>query len=221
MKNRDFLFLLMVILFAIGSLDLGVAHAAGADGAVSTIWVNAPSGSAGPGVGAAPSTSSGLMALLLWATMLGAVLTAPFDAPQRDGEFVFIPVEANTQLYSGGIIARDAAGNAVAAQDAAGLRVVGRCEEGVDNNSAQWNNFTYGAAGAVSVRVRRGIFAYNISAIDPLGATDIGNLAYIESDSVVNKNGGVNKVIAGRLIDIDAVTGAAWVDFRDHAVNIN
>jgi hypothetical protein len=148
-----------------------------------------------------------------------ALLTAPYDSPTRNGDIVAIPVEANTQIFAGGLVARNAAGNAVPAQDAAGLKVVGRCEEQVANISADWNQYQYGAAGAVRVQVRRGVFRYDNAADDPVTASDIGALGYAEDDHTISRSGGNNKVIAGRIIDIDS--SGVWIDTRDHAAVIN
>ncbi len=143
---------------------------------------------------------------------IGALLTAPFDAKQRSGDTVTIPVEAATHLYPGGMIARNAAGNAVPASDTAGLRIVGRCEVDADNS--------LGIAGTINVQVSRGIFLYTNSATDPLAAADIGNMAYVEDDSTVCKVGANNKVKAGRITDIDPVTGNVWIDTRSVAGSV-
>ena len=59
--------------------------------------------------------------------------TAAIDTPQRAGELFELDVAAATTIYAGTLVAIDASGNAKPAADAAGLRVIGRAEEDVDN----------------------------------------------------------------------------------------
>jgi hypothetical protein len=214
---------------AIGFSAVHYAHTESAgqgDGALSLVGVKAdgatlhasPSaalpedGSATHGYSAAAPgrTEDGVVSwkLLIGFLATGALLTAPFDAPMRAGEWVYYPVAQNVQLYPGGIIALDAAGYATPATDAPNLWVVGRCDEYGPSTEGLYN-------GGAFVKVRRGIFAYTNSTADPCSQSDVGNVVFIESDSVINKSGGVNKVPAGRLIEIDPQTGALWVDFND------
>ena len=129
-------------------------------------------------------------------------IAAPLDTPLRNANLVTVPVAASTHLYPGGLGARDASGNLVPASDTAGLRVVGRIEVDADNS--------LGGAGAISAQVRRGVLRYANSSGDPLAAADIGNMAFVENDSTVNKAGGTNKIHAGKIIDLDA--NGVWID---------
>lgn len=127
----------------------------------------------------------------------------------QHGEIVQYPVAAATTIYAGTIICLDASGNAKPAANTAGLRVIGRAEDDVDNSA--------GAAGDLKVNIRREIFRWNNSATNVLAAADKGKLCYVEDDNTVGSTG-TNKVIAGRVHDVD--TDGVWVDVREHASRV-
>jgi hypothetical protein len=149
--------------------------------------------------------------LLLFALSLGrsriavplGAATTDFNAPERSGRILTIPVAADTRLFAGTLAAADADGNAVPAADAAGLRVLGRTEEQVDNSG--------GAAGAVFAQVKRGVFRYGNSATNPITQADFGNLAFVEDDATVAKST-THKVIAGRVMGVESL--GVWIDTR-------
>jgi hypothetical protein len=89
-----------------------------------------------------------------------------------------IPVAASTLLYAGTMIARNAAGNAVAATAASGLPVVGVSREKADNSS--------GSAGDIVVEVETGVHLMvndgTATVIDP---THLGTLCYVQDDQTV------------------------------------
>ncbi len=124
-----------------------------------------------------------------------------FNAPEREGRVLSLPVAAATHLYAGALIAQDANGRAVAAEDEAALRVVGRAEEEI-NNSA-------GAAGDLNIQVRRGIFLYTNSAGDPVTQAYLNQVCYVEDDTIVAIDS-TNKIVAGRVIAVD--TEGVWVE---------
>lgn len=82
-------------------------------------------------------------------------LTAGRNTPElaEGGRIVVLPVAAGAVIYDGGLVVLDASGNAKAATKAEGLTAAGRSEEYVDNTS--------GAAGAQTVKVRRGVFVWD------------------------------------------------------------
>lgn len=134
--------------------------------------------------------------------------------PRRTGGYDYIEsydVAAATTIEAGKMVALDAAGNAVeyaksAANTANNLTVVGRCEETVNNSS--------GAAGAMKVRARTGVFRWNNDvAGDLLTKAEIGDQVHGEDDETVRKSAvaGNNPrtAPAGRLIAVD--TDGAWV----------
>ena len=66
------------------------------------------------------------------------------------------PVESNTRIFGGGLVAENAAGNAIRPQTAGALYVTGVAQAGVDNTAA--NNPITSAAGAKAVEVNCGCF---------------------------------------------------------------
>lgn len=169
------------------------------------------------GLAAVAATHGALAAggLLLFTLSLGApristvfgAATADYNAPERDGNVLSIPVAAATHLYAGPLVARDANGRAVAAADTAGLRVIGRSEEEVDNSA--------GAAGAVSILVKRGVFRYNNSATQAVTQAYLGQLVYVEDDTTVAIST-TNKIVAGRVVAVE--TAGVWIDTRPAAI---
>ncbi len=118
-----------------------------------------------------------------------------------------LPVKAGAKIYAGAIVVLDA-GYAKPAVEATGLTAVGRAEEFVDNSS--------GADGDETVIVKRGIFRYNNSDVDPVSKADIGNDCYLVDDETVAKtNGdtgtGPTRSVAGRVFDVD--DEGVWVEF--------
>ena len=137
-----------------------------------------------------------------------AALTADFDAPEVEGRFRSIPVAAGVKIFKGAIVVM-AAGYAEPGVTALGLIVLGRAEQDADN--------TGGAAGAISVRVRRGTFAWNSGAgADAITEANIGQQAYVIDDNTVGlTNGGgggaATRSVAGVIFDIDSVSGNPFI----------
>ncbi len=130
-------------------------------------------------------------------------LTNDRNTPMRQGDMVTLPVEANTTIYAGAMVAVNAAGNAVPAADAAGLTVIGRAEAQVDN--------TGGAAGALTIQVRRGVFQFANSTASALTAADVGQVAHVADDATVAKTT-TNSIVAGKVLGVEA--GGVWVEIR-------
>lgn len=128
-----------------------------------------------------------------------AQATANFDAPQRLGEVVVLPMVSNATLYAGTIIAVSN-GIAVAAQDLSGQTVVGRSEQWVDDDD-----------GTSTIAVRRGVFRWNNSTSDPVGSSSLGAFCFVEDDTTVNAGGGSHTNRAGIVIALDS-TNYVWVD---------
>src|ERR1700684_1660052 len=102
-----------------------------------------------------------------------AALTSSRNTPEMSdfGRMQVYPVEANTTVYLGSMVALNANGNAVPAASAAGLRIVGRAErmylgapgqDAVNTSSVTipGSNLAAGAAGRVRVVCARGGFFY-------------------------------------------------------------
>lgn len=107
-------------------------------------------------------------------------------------------------MYAGGIAAIDYTDEVQMAADTAGLKVVGRVKQYVDNT----NDGLY-------AEVERGIFRFSNSATYPLARSSIGQVCYIEDDNIV-AGFSTNLVSAGIVADVDSV--GVWVDMRPEAL---
>lgn len=133
-----------------------------------------------------------------------AALTQDRNTPKRAGAEVVLPAAAAKKFYAGAMVARDSSGNATPGAVATTIRGVGRSAELVDNSG--------GAAGALDVRVEKGIFRFSNEATDLVARADIGNDCYIADDQTVAKtNGTGTRSVAGKVIDVD--TAGVWVKF--------
>lgn len=127
--------------------------------------------------------------------------TAAIDTPERSGSVFNYPLAAATVIYQGTLVALDASGNAVAASDAAALRVVGRAEETVDNSD--------GDAGDLTINAKRGVFKYANSGTNAVDADDKGKVCFVEDDQTVAETS-THKCKAGRVLDVE--DDGVWVD---------
>lgn len=134
--------------------------------------------------------------------ILGAA-TAPILTAERASHILTLPLAADTKIFAGTLVARDSAGRAVPASDAAGLRVVGRADDTVDN--------TDGAAGALSIPVRVGCFKFANSVTNAIDPDDVGKLAHVEDNETVAETS-THKVAAGRIVEVES--DGVWVDTR-------
>ncbi len=129
--------------------------------------------------------------------------TAAINTPQRAGLITNLPLAAATIVFGGTIGAIDANGRIVPGSDTAGLRVLGRIEDTV-NNSA-------GSAGDLSVNVQAGVFQWKNSGTNAVDPNDVGKICFVEDDITVAETT-TNKVPAGRVIGVD--NDGVWVDTR-------
>ncbi|MBW2688313.1 MAG: hypothetical protein JRC99_00090 [Deltaproteobacteria bacterium] len=134
--------------------------------------------------------------------------SADRNTSMQDGEVVVLTVAAAKTLYAGAMGAVNAAGDVLPAADAAGLKVVGRIEEYVDNSA--------GAAADKTVKLRRlRAFWYANSGTAAVTKAHLHGLAsiYIEDDETVSSATGTNSIIAGTAIQLDATFGVLiWFD---------
>jgi hypothetical protein len=141
------------------------------------------------------------------------------------GRMRVFPVEANTNIYLGGIVALNAAGNAVPASAtttvANAQRVVGRAEyvkNGIPGQNAINNP---GAAGAISITARKGVFLY--ASDGSVGAAQLGLNCFALDDNTVtalDRASGASVqqyAAAGQVVAIDP-SGQVWVDFWHQSV---
>jgi hypothetical protein len=141
------------------------------------------------------------------------------------GRMRVFPVEANTNIYLGGIVALNAAGNAVPAAatttTANAQRVVGRAEyvkNGIPGQNALNNP---GAAGAISITARKGVFLYATDG--SVGVAQLGLNCFALDDNTVtalDRASGASVqqyAAAGQVVAIDP-SGQVWVDFWHQSV---
>ncbi len=135
-----------------------------------------------------------------------------FNAPELPtGHYVSLGLAADAVIETGEQVAINAVGNAVLADDATAIRVVGRAEADADN--------TGGAAGAVEVTVKRGCFKYANSSTGTLTAAHIDQPCFVEDETTVSSSPGTFGVVAGivRRVDSDGIfvdTTANILPFR-------
>lgn len=133
-----------------------------------------------------------------------AALTQDRATPERAGNTFEYPVAAAAKIWAGAIVVLSA-GNAVPGSTALNLVAVGRADAPADN--------TGGAAGAINVKVRKGVFRFtNSAAGDLIVKADIGANCFIVDDQTVAKTNGTNtRSVAGKIEDVDA--NGVWVRF--------
>lgn len=106
-----------------------------------------------------------------------------------------LPVAASTTVYQGALVVISA-GYAAPASTATGLIAAGRAEETADNSA--------GAAGALSVTVRRGVFKFANGA-DAVAQANVGTNCYIVDDETVAATDGTGtRSVAGTVISVDS-----------------
>lgn len=118
-------------------------------------------------------------------------------------EVLSLPVAAATSILKGTIVCDNGSGYATPGVTSTTLIVVGIADESVDNSG--------GAAGALSVPVRRGCFRLeNSSAGDAIAIAERFDECWlVDNQTVAKTNGGATRVRAGIIFDVDAY--GVWV----------
>lgn len=131
-----------------------------------------------------------------------SALTTDRDTPTRDGELFEFPVAADTTIYAGALVCLNATGFAVPGDEDDDYTAVGRAEQRVVNGAV---------AGAVRVRVRRGVFRYaNSAEADAITLADVGATCYVVDDQTVAKTDDTgSRPPAGKVLDVDSA--GVWV----------
>jgi hypothetical protein len=155
-----------------------------------------------------------------------AALTNSRNTPEMadGGRIRVINVEANTTIFLGSMVAVNASGNAVPASatttTANALKVIGRAEYVVNGAPAQNAVNNPGAAGAIQIAVRKGVFMY--AQDSSLTAAAVGSACFALDDNSVTANDRASGAevqqyaVAGEVVAIDA-SGEVWVDFWHQA----
>lgn len=116
---------------------------------------------------------------------------------------VAIPAAADAVIFVGSLVAVNASGLAVAADDAAALRVVGVADSSIDN--------TGGSAGTLAgtparfVRVQLGAFSFDVA-----GAAAYGTPVYVVDDDDLDVTPGTYSVLAGYVLEPDPTRSGNW-----------
>jgi hypothetical protein len=98
-----------------------------------------------------------------------------------------IPVEADTIIYAGGIVATNAAGNAVPASATAAQKCWGRAERQVDNRTVAHGGPTAGTAGLQFVEVKPGAYFFNNgTGVNAVALANVGAYVYAADDNTVS-----------------------------------
>jgi len=129
-----------------------------------------------------------------------AALTEDRNTKLTEGKIFSYPVAASTKIYAGSLVALNSSGYAVPASDTAGLRVVGRAEEQVDNST--------GSNGDKSVQVREGIFLFAGSGLTD---ADVGKNALVSDDQTISVAPTTNNIFAGVIKKVESTT-EAWIE---------
>jgi len=133
------------------------------------------------------------------------MLSKDRNTPRREGDMLYLPVAANTKIYAGAFVAVDADGNAVPGSESTGIKAAGRADEFVDN--------TDGSAGDKHILVRRGVFKWKNSAVDPITSSDILGICYIVDDETVARTDGTGtRSEAGKVLEVDS--DGVWVETK-------
>ncbi len=124
-----------------------------------------------------------------------ALETPRLTVKLNDSKLKVVPVKAGAMIFQGALVAADG-GLAVPAAARAGLVVLGMARAGADNRS--------GAAGAVSVEVERGVFAWGNDAAAPVTQALLGKPVYaVDDQTVAATDGGGTRPVAGTLYQLD------------------
>ena len=135
-----------------------------------------------------------------------SALTADRPTLAQDGVLRTFPVEAAKLVYAGALVMLNGAANAVPGATATGLVALGRAEARAANS--------LGAAGAITVRVRRGVFAFvNSTGADAIGNANVGATVYAVDDQTMALTNGTNtRSAVGTVHHVDA--DGVWVEIR-------
>lgn len=130
-------------------------------------------------------------------------LTEDRNTPRASGDIRVGLVAANTLIFAGALVMRDASGNLIEGQTATGLVGVGRAEERADNST--------GSAGDIAVKYRPGIYRFaNSSGADEITDADIGSKCFaVDDQTVARTDGTATRSPAGTVDQVDAQ--GVWV----------
>ena len=161
-----------------------------------------------------------------------AALSSSRNTPEMadHGRTQIYPVEANTTVYLGSMVALNANGNAVPASSTPGLRIVGRAErthlgspgqDAVNQSSAMipGTNTPAGAAGTISVVCARGVFLYAVNDAS-IAQPQVGMLCFaVDDNSVSLSDGSGATAVSAQSHTFPAATSAQIVSLGHENVS--
>ncbi|WP_199052939.1 hypothetical protein [Aquitalea sp. ASV15] len=123
------------------------------------------------------------------------------NTPMMDGQLLNLPMGAGISIPAGTIVTvHNSTGMAYAGVSNVNTVAMGRAEESKQNS---------GADGSVSILVRRGkAFKWDNSPTEPVTATGLGRVCYVQDNQTVCRNGN-NLCVAGTVLQIDP--DGVWV----------
>lgn len=139
-------------------------------------------------------------------------LTKDRDTKTRSGEARVGPAAAGARVYTGALVARNAAGYIVPGVTATGLVGLGRAEEAIDNSA--------GANGAETVKYRPGIFLFDNAPADPVGLDDVGSVCFVVDDQTVAATDGTNSRSKAGIVE-EVSTIGVWVRFDEALTRVS
>ena len=110
------------------------------------------------------------------------------------GRIIVVPVKADAKINEASLIALDVNGFASEAVKGAGITVIGRSEQYVDNSG--------GADGDVMINVKRGVFIWDNDTDAPVEEKDVMKQCYILDSKTVTMTSEANSV-AGKVIGLE------------------
>ena len=131
-----------------------------------------------------------------------AALTQDRNTPEREANFLVLPMAAGATIYAGSLVAVNATGQAVPGSTATGLTAAGRAEEYKKNS---------GADGAETIKVRRGVFKFQNSGTDAV-ALPLSTCYIVDDQTVAATNGTNTRSAAGKALAIEA--DGVWVQIQ-------
>ncbi|WP_319543163.1 hypothetical protein [uncultured Pseudodesulfovibrio sp.] len=121
---------------------------------------------------------------------------------KKDGKLIVVDVAANVVIEAGKMVAMNATGFAVPPADTAGLTVIGKADQRVDN--------TGGANGDKSVAVeRKAAFLMKNSTTSAVTAASIGKVVNVEDSETVATTT-TNSIAAGKCLGLEG--SGVWIE---------
>jgi hypothetical protein len=139
-----------------------------------------------------------------------AALTNSRNTPELadGGRMQIYPIEANTTIYLGSMVALNGNGNAVPASSTPGLKIIGRAEMMSNGLPGQDAINNPGLAGAISIVARRGVFMYAVND-GSIGAPQVCQTAFAVGDNSVSISDGSGAIaVTAQAVTFPATSSA-------------